>query len=296
MAKNPTAKVLTFATAGSVLRFLTKVGTIGFIIFIAYQAWDYYAPKKPEVPPIRKKVAVEVCKVIAEDLQKARGDIHKVALFHLKNDPSDFVTSELRRQVEYRGTFDLLDRTFWVKTRHLLRLRQPEYSDPKNILQIARNWDIDGAIYGIIHSFQMVGQNDAEIDLEVHLLSTKDSKSIFAKRYSRRAPSDIADIEYLGPKLAGMPRFKRFLAWLAVILLLPLFTFRFIQHAVAKHSNRANAFTLALYTLFDALWLFLLLGAAISGWFSTLLFIAGVILAFFYNVYIMKFALRLVEE
>jgi FtsH-binding integral membrane protein len=86
---------------------------------------------------------------------------------------------------------------------------------------------------------------------------------------------------------------QRFLSWVVIVLLLPVFTIAFIRAMVRKESNRVNAFTLSVYTAVDALRAYLLLGAALTGWFSVLLFIIAVGAALAYNFYIMNFALRL---
>jgi FtsH-binding integral membrane protein len=86
---------------------------------------------------------------------------------------------------------------------------------------------------------------------------------------------------------------QRFLGWLVLVLLLPVFTISFIRAMVRKESNRANAFTLAIYTGVDALLAFLLLGASFASWLAVLLFLVVVGVAFAYNVFIMSFALKL---
>jgi hypothetical protein len=62
---------------------------------------------------------------------------------------------------------------------------------------------------------------------------------------------------------------------------------------VRKESNRANGFTLAIYTAADALLAYLFLGAGLGSVVSALLFALVVGLAFAYNVFIMTFALKM---
>jgi len=72
-----------------------------------------------------------------------------------------------------------------------------------------------------------------------------------------------------------------------------VFTISFIRAMVRKESNRANGFTLGIYTGADALLAYLLLGAGVSSVFSALLFALVVGIAFAYNVFIMTFALKM---
>ena len=89
------------------------------------------------------------------------------------------------------------------------------------------------------------------------------------------------------------PWFQRFLGWLIVVLLLPVFTLGFIRAMIRKGSNKANLFVLSIYTVADVVLAWLMVGAALHSWWTVLPFIAAVAAAFAYNVRIMTFALKL---
>jgi hypothetical protein len=86
---------------------------------------------------------------------------------------------------------------------------------------------------------------------------------------------------------------QRLLGWLLAVLLLPVFTINFMRAMFHRNSNRSNAFVLAVYTLADALLAWLLVGGALSSWWTVAIFILAVAAAFAYNIRIMTFVLTL---
>ena len=131
------------------------------------------------------------------------------------------------------------------------------------------------------------------IDVEYTLADVKSGKTIHGGRYSSTSSaSEVLSAEATSA-VRSVPWFKRGLGWLVIVLLLPVFTIGFIRTMVARRSNGANAFMLAIYTVADAILAYLLVGAALAGVWSVLVFLVAVALAFGYNVRIMTFALKL---
>ena len=72
-----------------------------------------------------------------------------------------------------------------------------------------------------------------------------------------------------------------------------MFTIGFLRTMVARRSNGVNAFTLTVYTLAHTILAYLLVGAALIGFWSVFFFLVAVVTALAYNVRIMSFALNL---
>jgi hypothetical protein len=233
-----------------------------------------------------------------DDLRSARGDVQTTALLHLGNDPSDYVTKHLRSAIEGSGILNLHDQTFAEKLRNGMILPQPTFGELASALARGKELGVQTVIFGKINSFES-SQNGARIDFDLSMASVETGRVLLSRNFTRQLLSG-APISSGGPATAlvqeqvqSMHPAQRFLGWVLIVLLLPVFTITFLRAMVRKESNRFNAFTLMVYTAADALLAFLLLGAALTGWFSVLVFIAAVGAALAYNFYIMNFALKL---
>lgn len=260
--------------------------------YIASRLWEVIGPHKPEVGPMRKQVADQVIAVIVEDLRNSQQTMKSAILLHLKNDPTDYITNGLRSAIERSGILDLRDRTVGDKTRDILKLQQPSCGVFESAIKKGKASKVQGVIFGTVHSFESYAAG-AKVDLEIYLADVANNTTLFQKRYNKEISSGIFDIATIQEKVKATPAAARFIGWLAIVLLLPVFTISFIRTMVRKQSNKSNAFTLAIYTAVDALLVYLLIGASLTSWLSVLLFLVAVGLAFAYNVAVMSFALKL---
>jgi len=276
------------------LKLLSRAGTIGLVGYIAWTAWSYLGPRKPEIGPVRRAFADTLIPTIVDDLRDSRGDIRQAALLHFENDPTDYFTNQFRTAVEHSGILDLRDRTVGEKLTDIANMRHRTYGQLKAALARGRELGVPAVLFGTIHTFE-ARRGGAAIDVEVHLAEVPTGKLVFSRRYQKEAgPADLAAAN-IEQKAKSFPWFQRLFGWLIAVLLLPVFTISFIRAMVRKESNKTNAFVLGIYTLVDALLAYLLVGAALSSWFTILVFILAVAAAFAYNIRIMTFALRLEE-
>jgi len=276
-------------------RAFLQAGVLAFVAYLAWQGWTYLGPRKPEVGPLRQQVADQVIEQVTEDIRRVRQaapNLGTTALLHLVNDPSDYVTDRLRAQIEQNGVLNLLDRTFWEKVRNLLRLSHTSYGNLETALQQGRKLKADTVLFGSVGRFES-GAADAVIDLELTLARTSDGAVLLTKRYGKEMTVGLLSQPFVQEQVQALRPAQRFLAWVVIVLMLPIFTIGFIRAMVRKESNKVNAFTLGTYTAVDALLAYILLGAALTGWFSVLLFLIAVGAAFAYNYTIMSFALKL---
>jgi hypothetical protein len=265
----------------------------GSLALLAWLGWTHFGPRKPQVSALRRQAAGEVVPLVVEDLRRNKGSLHTVALAHLANDPADYVTDQLRAGIEQSGFVDLLDQGGDEKLVRALNLRVRPVGEPDAAVREGRRLGAQGVIFGKVHTFESY-PGGAKMDLEISLADVAEGRVLFTKHYGKEVPGAPLDdppaVEASAGRVGG---FQRLLAWGLIALLLPVFTISFIRSMVRKESNRANAFTLGVYTAADALLAYLLLGAGPGSLLSTLLFalVAGV--AFAYNVFIMTFALKM---
>ncbi len=276
------------------LSILSRVGAVTLVGYIAWLSGESLGPHKPEIGSVRQELADKVIPKIVEDIRTSRGNIRQAVLLHFSNDPTDYFTNTLRSVIEQGGVLELRDRTITEKARNALNLRHLAYPTTDAAVTEGRELDAQGVLYGVIHALESY-PGGAKIDVEVHLIDVSTGQSVFTKRYGAEAPP--GSVSGTMPETTqSFPWFQRFFGWLIAVLLLPVFTISFIRTMVGKKSNKVNAFVLSVYTLANALLAWLLVGAALNSWFPVVVFIAAVAAAFFYNVRIMSFALRLAEE
>ena len=273
-------------------QILSRIGTISLALYIAWQAWDYLGPRKPEIGPVRKQVADQLIPAIVEDLRTSRQSIRSAVLLHLTNDTTDYVSDQLRLGIEQAGILDLHDRTLSEKVRTALRLKHPSYGRTDEAIAAGRSRNAPAVVFGTIHSFESY-PDGAKIDLEIRLADVAKGQTIFDRRYSKDVTTSVFSGSVVKEHVGRVGAAQRFLGWVVLVLLLPVFTIGFIRAMVRKDSNRANAFALAVYTAVDAVLAYLLVGADFSSWLSILIFLIAVGVAFGYNVTVMSFAMKL---
>jgi len=271
---------------------LTRFGSITLVAYVAWMGWQHLGPRKPEIGPVRKRLADDIVPGIVQEMAGAQKAVRQAALLHFENDPTDYFTERLRAEIEQTGAFDLQDRAVGEKMRGLLNLRHASYASMEDATSRGRSLDAAGVVFGVLHAFNSIS-GGAKIDVTVTVADSKSGDVIFTKRYEK----DISLASLAGPlvqeEVRRAPWVTRGLAWLVIVLLLPVFTISFIRSMVRKESNRSNAFTLAIYTVADAILAFLLVGGALTSLLPVLFFIAAVAAALAYNVKVMGWALKL---
>ena len=278
----------------SKLGALANVGTITLLVYIAWVAWDNLGPRKPEAGAARKKVADEAAADIAETLRQNRGPTRDVALLHFAGDNTDYFTDALRDVVEKTGALELRDRSFMEKARNQLHLQHPVHASSEEAVAEARAAGGQAALFGELRSFESF-PDGAVIDVDYQLISA-DGLVVYRGQHREEFGNVEIIPELVREGAQRIPWFKRGLAWLLTVLLLPVLTIGFMRTMIRKRSNRVNAFVLTIYTLANALMAYLLVGAALIGFWSVLVFLLALAVAFLYNLRIMTFAVHLEDE
>ncbi len=277
------------------LKRMTPIGAIALAGYVGWQTWGHLGPRKPEAGPQRRALAEKVIPGLVEGIRNERETVRTAILLHLENDPTDFVTDQLRTQIETTGALDLHNRSVTEKTRNLLNLRHPTKAVLEEAVAAGKRRKVDGVVYGTVHAFESHPKG-ARIDVEVRLVDIRSGKEIFKDRVAKDTASVVSGAkEMVDSTTVGMAWWKRVIGWAIVVALLPVFTMGGIRTMVRKKSNHANAGVLAIYTLVDAGLAYLMVGIPFAGWVPMLVFLVAVLLALVYNIYIMSFAVRLEE-
>ena len=174
-------------------------------------------------------------------------------------------------------------------------MRQPSYATTEAAINRGKALGISAVLYGEVPRFES-SPKGAVLDMQVKLISVPDARVILDRHYTRSITSGLLSQATVQERMGSVLPAQRFLGWVVIVLLLPMFTIGFIRSMVRRESNRVNAFTLITYTAVDTLLAYLLVGASLAGWGAILLFVAAVGLALAYNFRIMSFALSLEKE
>lgn len=274
----------------------SKLLSLPLLAVLLWFSWPYIGPHKPTLGPLRQELAEQVVVEIAEDLRTKKGGVVSVALIHFEADPTDYISENLGFILEQRGIFDLLGPPLPYRLRNVLNMRQLSHNSPAQAAQTARHAGLDAAIIGRIIGFESYS-GGAKIELEYTLVST-DGAILYKSNLTKELTS-----AWTSPALPDSAKtilksdnVTNTLIWLMAMLLLPIATIGFIRTAVRRNSNKSNAFVLAVYTAVSVIAAYVIIGATLSGiWVIGLLSIAGLV-ALFYNIKIVSFAIRLEEE
>jgi len=274
------------------LKLIRALGTIGLVGSIGFFCWEQLAPETPQIGSQRKELADQIIPAIVEDIRQTPQRVRPIVLFHFTNDASGYFTSRLRNVTQERGVLDLTSRTLSERARNTLGLRQQEFKGRADAIEQARQLGAAGILFGQVHVFES-WESGAKIDVEVTLASTSDSESLFSKRYTKATGSEPIDSPHTSDTSTTFPTLQRCVAWILLVLLLPVFSVGFIRAMVVRNSNATNAFVLGVYTLADALLAWLMVGATLTSWWIGLILATAIGIAFAYNVRIMTFAMKL---
>jgi len=273
---------------------ISRLGAGGLILYIALLTWQNLGPHKPEIGPVRQEFADKLIPTIVDDLRNSRGNICQAALLHFENDPTDYFSNQFRANVENNGILNLQDRTVGEKLAGVTNLPVKSYGSLDLALSRGRQLGAQGVLFGTIHAFDSSG-GAANIDVEVYLADVSTGLVVFSRRYNKDTGPFTMIAANVEAATKGFPWFQRLFGWLIAVLLMPVFSIAFVRTMVRKGSNRSNAFVLGIYTLADALLAWLLVGAALTSWFTVSVFIIAIAVAFAYNIRLMSFAVKLEE-
>ena len=288
--------------------FIPITGSIFFVIYIAYLAWVSLGPEKPVPDQRRQTAALFVTKNIVEEIRTQRGNIRSAVLLHFANDPSDFFTNSLRDRLDSTGVLNLEDRPFMEKVRNKLNLRNYGCSSTKAAFDSVSSKKIEGILWGTLEQYestkagvivkgtwQLLDCKSKTVVYEgtIHYDTTSKTSESLAKSIDKTKEILDRELSIFSSAASSIPWFIRFLGFILTVLLLPIITISFIRTMVAKRSNKVNAFMLSTYTVIGMILAFLMVGGMFGSFWSVLGFLIASIFAFWYNYYIMCYALKL---
>lgn len=276
---------------------LVRIASVLLIVTLLWTGWVQFGPQKPLADARRTAAANLVAEQIGNALRENRGDIKSLTLLSFADEPTNLISDELRQRLGSAGTFLLADRSFFDKIRRRLNVSQSATGEFETALDLGKKNQTDGVLYGTVHQFETV-KGRALVHIDYHLIDARSGENIYSGTYDNRTenlssvPIPVAVSDLVSATPIGGPGLPRFLGWLLIVLLLPVFTINFLVVMTEKRSNKVNAFVLGTYTCIGAILAWILIAPDMGSYGSLVLFGLLCVGAFFYNIQMMTIAVR----
>ena len=295
------------SVAAKVILGLPK--TIMLIVYlgIAYFAWMCFGPEKFEPSPSREKATERIVSQMMLKIRENRGEMKTALLPNFEGDKTGYFSDLLRSKIEHSGILDVKEKPLLDKIRTRLNLKLNDRLEAKDIVRSAKEDGIDCVLWGTLERFEEL-DSGVMIKGEWGIVKTSDGKVVYTDTFEydtitsttakiRQSVSELAtDTSSSAGPFTSIAWQIRVLAFLVVMLLLPVFTFMFIRAMVVKRSNKVNAFLLGIYTVVDMVFAFFMVGGSFVSTAAIVVFIISSFVAFAYNTALMSFALKLEEK
>ncbi len=292
-------KVFLAETFSAVLSL--RLGIVLFTFLAFGFGWYFLVPQKPEVNQTRQYVADTAINKIVEEIRSHRKEIRSIAVLHLANDNSDYVTTSLRERLSNTGVLDVANPPFTERLKSLLKLRNESVYSISEAVAYGKKENLHWVLTGRIDNFENV-PNGAILRGQLTIVDIPSGTVAFSIKIDEDTSRSLRGFLINSALdssndthgwLQTIPWYFRTLCFVLIALLLPVGTITFIRTMIAKKSNKINAFMLSIYTVIDAILAFFMIGGTFGSGGIVLIFLIAIIAAFIYNVKLMTLAARL---
>jgi hypothetical protein len=266
---------------------LAHLGSVALVFLALWQIWDVFSPKQPELPYLRKQVADQTIGRIVSDLPRV-ATIKTVVVLPFANDPTGYVTSQIHDRLQASGRFQVIDDTLWQKIQKEVGIEGKPVSTLPDALDVGRKTGTDAAIFGEVRTFEMT-ETVGTIDLFVRMVDLRNELVLYAMRYQDSMTASPLSISYVASRISDSSLPRRVVIGFLFILLLPWLTIQAMVIVLKRQSNGANAGLILVYTLADALVIYVLMGFNLDDWLSTLTILISIGLAALYSIVVANY-------
>lgn len=255
--------------------------------------WWWLGPEKPTCDTARKQAAQFAVAQVAERIRIARGDGRtlRAAVLHLENDPSDYVTERLRKQLGGGGHLDLDGTPVVEKIRNLLNLRNPGIGvdNVDEAVAYGRRHKLDAVVVGSIERFETVKGGTAELVGTVKFIKLGADDTANEIVVIPLTNKKIDDGVPPPPVIETMSLPMRLLLVALGIAIVPILLFPFLKLVMRRDSNVATALVLVLLLVIDGTIIGRLLGTSLD-FFGLARFLIVLSAGFGYDLFMLSFA------
>lgn len=275
---------------------------LGIIIigYLAALAWTQYGPGRPTMDVTFARWVDKAAEPVVSDIYEHKGDITSVAIAQFSADPSGYISETIRKQAN-DGVY-VMDKSALEKVSDALNLplsSKAEEITPEKAVKLGKYAKSRGAqatIWGSANIEKTAGVVNGEIK---YYLIGQDGTILYENvcnnaSLKKKNVAEVTESTLDGFRNLDWPH--KLLIWVLAVLIFPIITIGFLKTTVAKRSNKSNAFTLVLYTVIGGIALYFIMPPYFANITSTLIFIGLIVADGVYNLLIMDFARKLVEE
>ena len=277
---------------GAGFELMRHVIVPAIIVSTPLMLWWWLGPEKPSCDSARQLAARSAIARAAERIRAERGEIRRAAVFHLANDPSDYVTLSLRARLMEGGLLDLDGTPPSEKIRNLLNLRNAGVFDVDKAMEYGKSNGLDAVITGTLDEFETVkGKAVLKGQLKFVRVAKGDVVDIpFSDNASGGgSAAEIAKVVAGTGEPPSLSLTTRILLLSLSIFLLPILAFPFLKMAMGRNSNVAAATALIILLAIDGFIISAALGT--SGTFCGLaVFLIVFAAAFGYDLFMLSYA------
>ena len=281
-----------------------------FAVLFCVTAWYWLTPEPLPLAASRKEAADAAVKMMLEDIRANRGAAKSAILLHFDNDPTNYVSNALRKEILSTGILDLEEIPLIDRIRAKIHLRIPTYATLEEATNATAKAETDLVIWGQLTAFETTDSDTAVINGQYHLIDAQTMQPIFTGTISttkqEAATETVPEAQAVAvveqatePTVpayeATIPLYARILAFVFIAILLPMITFPFFRSTAARRSNQANAIVIVLYAAIGGILAFLMIGGSFATPALTALFFIAFIANVIYDLAMLSFATRLEE-
>lgn len=258
------------------------------IVMIPFLVWIHLGPDKPKSDAPRSLVAAEAAQKVATVLREHRQDVRRVAILHFANDPTDEVTTQVRRVLLESGVFPNAEgNSFAENLRGLLNLRNPGVTaDVEKARDYARQNGFDAVLVGEVDCFETVN-GEGRLQGRIRFVRASGESVEIPLGGKSGAPAEDSGPVALGGRSIGCG--GHVLLMFLGILFLPVLSFPFLVRVMKRASNMSTLLALLVLLMGDGFFIHTAFPGVMGVW-GHLAIAAVYLLAVLYDLFMLSFA------
>ncbi len=250
------------------------------ILIILVQGYFLLKPRAHKPDVMRRSIAEQVCWEAADRIDRELEERHgeEMAIAHFKNDPSRFVTEKMIHIMSRKGKFTIPEETLIDNILKKLDFDETQSEVLNDIIVGVKAAGGDLLLDGNVREFRSTQDKAVcTISFAVYDVDTEETLTEFT----------ITRRRFAGPFGTSWHVFMlRCLAWLVIVLALPILGITVVRNVVEMESNVANTVLLLLYGIIGAVLGLLLIGMMGPPWWQWFTIIVTFIFSMMYVWYI----------
>ncbi|HEY3755847.1 MAG TPA: hypothetical protein VGL42_06835 [Opitutaceae bacterium] len=256
------------------MKFIQQVLTLfsvilfGSIAMVAFRTvYQAALPERPAYTPAQERLVAQLSGEVRDWLGEMPAGQTRAVFANLDHDDFAFVSAPVREAIWRSGRFDLAPRGFVERLRQRIGWTSPHWSGASAVAAHARIHHADVAIAGSVT--QLTDAPESTLNVRLEITRPASGETIATRDFALRASVPLGAV---GRSLLVAPSApKRMLAWVALVLLLPLALFPFARDLLVDGSNALILGVLLALVALDVGSATLLYANQVEGWMGAVL-------------------------